>query len=307
MKVFITGATGFIGSHLARLLVREGCQVHALLRPGSDPWRIRDLLPDLHVVEGDLLHPAQGWLERLDAIRPEACFHFAWYAEPGVFLTSPLNLQYLASSLALAMRLAEASCRRLVIAGSFSEYDHELGYFAESSPLRPDTPYGAAKAALYQALAPWAPAAGMALLWLRIFSVYGPGEHPKRFVPAVILATLRGEATRLTPGEQVRDYLHVEDVAAATWAAAQRGLTGPLNIASGQPVALRQVARQIGELLGRPELIRLGDLPYRDGEPMFICADNRRLRENTDWLPRYYLDEGLHNTIEWWKMQITKD
>ncbi|MBN1814166.1 MAG: NAD(P)-dependent oxidoreductase [Anaerolineae bacterium] len=303
MRVFITGAGGFIGSHLARLLVREGCEVYALLRRESDPWRIRELLPSLQVVVGDLLHPEEGWAERLASIRPETCFHLAWYAEPGKFLTSPLNLQYLAASVELAPRLAEAGCRKLVVAGSFSEYDQDLGYLAEGSALRPNTLYGACKAALYQSLALWAPAAGMELLWPRIFSVYGPGEHEKRFVPAVILATLRGEATRLTPGEQLRDYLHVADAAGAVWAAAQNNLRGPVNVGSGKPVAIGELATHIGALVGRPDLIRLGDLPYRAGDPMFVCANTQLLRSAASWVPHLDLETGLRQTITWWQAQ----
>ena len=301
MRVFITGASGFIGSQLARLLVREGNEVYALLRTSSDTWRIQDLLPEMQVVEGDLLQPEGGWLEALKEIHPESCFHFAWYAEPGVFLSSPLNLRYLAASLRLAEGLAEAGCKQLTIAGSFSEYDQELGYLSENSAIKPNTQYGAAKAGLYQALSLWAPAAGIELLWPRIFSVYGPAEHEKRFVPAVILSTLRGEPTRLTPGEQMRDYLHVADAAEAVWAAAQSGMVGPVNVASGRPVMLRELALQLGELLGHPELIRLGDLPYRQGDPMFVCANTQRLREATAWCPKFDLRAGLRNTIDWWK------
>ena len=304
MRIFITGASGFIGSQLTRLLVQEGSEVYALLRPSGDPWRIRDLLPKLQVVEGDLLHPEQGWLEHLAAIHPETCFHFAWYAEPGVFLTSPLNLQYLSASLALAEGLAHAGCKKLVIAGSFSEYDQDLGYLSENSALKPNTPYGAAKVALYQALSLWAPRAEMELLWLRIFSVYGPAEHEKRFVPAVILAALRGEATRLSPGEQLRDYLHTADAAAAVWAAAQSGMKGAVNIGSGKPVAIGELAVQIGALLGRPDLIRLGDLPYRQGDPMFVCANTQLLHNTTGWKPHYDLQEGLRETIEWWHKHL---
>lgn len=301
MKIFLTGASGFIGSHLTRLLVRQGQEVYALLRPESNPWRIRDLLPELRVVQGDLLHREQSWMEDLRMIRPEICFHFAWYTEPGVFLSSPLNLSYLSASLGLAERLAQAGCSKLVFAGSFSEYDQELGYLSENSVLKPNTIYGACKVALYQALALWAPAAGIELLWPRIFSVYGPGEPEKRFVPAVILAALRVQATRLSPGEQLRDYLHVEDVASALWAAAHSGLSGPVNIASGRPVAIGEIARQIGEILGRSDLIHLGDLPYREGDPMFVCANIRLLRQAAGWRSRYTLESGLRQTVDWWR------
>jgi nucleoside-diphosphate-sugar epimerase len=301
MRVLITGASGFIGSQLARLLVRESNEVYALLRTGGDRWRIQELLNELQIVEGDLLQPEGGWLEVLKEIRPESCFHFAWYAEPGVFLSSPLNLRYLQASLRLAEGLAEAGCKKLTVAGSFSEYDQELGYLSESSAIKPNTQYGAAKAGLYQALSLWAPAAGIELLWPRIFSVYGPMEHEKRFVPAVILAALRGEPTRLSPGEQLRDYLHVADAVAAVWVAFKAGMSGPVNIGSGKPVAIGALAKQIGEILGRLELIRLGDLPYRAGDPMFVCANTERLRITTEWEAQFSLEDGLRDTIRWWQ------
>jgi len=305
MNVLLTGATGFIGAALARLLVREGCQVFALVRPESDLWRIRDVGDQLHLLRGDLLSPEQV-SACLEQARPELCFHLAWYAEPGKYLTSPLNVAYLNASLTLASRLAETGCRRLVVAGSVAEYDTGYGYLSETSPTRPLTLYAASKLALYTVLAQLAPQLGLELAWARIFYVYGPYEDERRFVPAVIGSLLRGEPTKLTPGGQVRDYLHVEDVAGALWAVAQSGLKGVVNVGSGLPVTNREIALKIGEILGRPELVKFGDLPYRDGDPMFVCADNRRLRENAGWTPRYSLDEGLRNTVEWWQMRLVR-
>jgi len=302
LNVLLTGASGFIGAALARLLVREGCQVFALVRPESDLWCIQDLRGQLHLLTGDLLSQEQV-TDCLERSRPELCFHLAWYAEPGKYLSSPLNAAYLNASLFLASRLAEMGCRRLVVAGSVAEYDTDHGYLSETSPTRPVTLYAAAKLALYTVLAQLAPQLGLELAWARIFYVYGPYEDERRFVPAVICSLLRGEPTRLTPGEQVRDYLHVEDVAAALWAAGRSGLSGPVNVGSGMPVTNREIALKIGAILGRPELVKFGDLPYRSGDPMFVCADNRHLVKDTDWQPRYDVESGLRQTIEWWQKQ----
>lgn len=304
MRVFLTGATGFIGSHLARVLVREDLEVFALLRPESDPWRIQDILSDLNVIHGDLLSSTSELEEKIKEIRPNTCFHFAWYTEPGVFLGSDLNFKYLSASLELATHLEAAGCQKLVVTGTFSEYDQEFGYLSEDTPTRPDTLYAAAKIALYLTLSEWQKQAGMKLLWPRIFSVYGPAEHERRFIPAVILALLRGEATRLSPGEQQRDFLHVEDVAEAIWAITKAGLTGPVNIGSGNPVPIGKLAMRIGELLDRVDLVRLGDLPYRETDPMFICANNQRLLRKTGWRLRYSMEQGLRNTIEWWREHL---
>lgn len=303
MRVLLTGATGFIGSHVARALVREGYEVFALIRQGSDPWRIQDLLPSLQVVPCDVI-AADELDASIDRIRPELCLHLAWYAQPGVYLTSALNIQHLEASLSLATHLAKAGCKRLVVAGTCAEYDQSLGYLSETSALRPTTLYAACKVALHVALSHLATTTEMEVAWPRIFYVYGPLEDEQRLIPAVIGPVLRNQPTRLTAGEQIRDYLHVEDVADALLAVAQSSLTGPVNVGSGVPVTVRDMALRIGAILGRPELVRLGDLPYRPGDPMFVCANTRRLVESTGWTPRYTLDEGLRHTAEWWQAHI---
>jgi len=105
----------------------------------------------------------------------------------------------------------------------------------------------------------------------------------------------------LTPGEQVRDFLHVEDVASGIAAVAQSSLTGVVNVASGQRVTVREIAEKIAAIVGRADLLALGARPYAPNDPMFILADNSRLRQNTGWKPRYDLESGLRQTIEWWK------
>jgi len=214
MNVLLTGATGFLGAPLAKLLVQQGCQVYAAVRPESNRWRIQDILSsdNLHLVDCDLLEPDQV-AACLAHIKPELCFHLAWYAQPGKYLTSPLNLQHLNASLELAAQLAENGCKSLVVAGTCAEYNTELGYLSESSPTAPGTLYAASKLALNLTLAQLAPQLGLEVAWGRIFYVYGPCEDERRFIPALIAALLRRESTRLTPGGQVRDYLHIDDVA----------------------------------------------------------------------------------------------
>ena len=119
----------------------------------------------------------------------------------------------------------------------------------------------------------------------------------------MIRSLLDGQVAKVTPGEQVRDFLHVEDVASAIWSVAQSDMQGVVNIGSGRPVTVRDVVTQIGSILNKEDLIALGALPYGDSDPKFVCANNRRLVENTDWVPRYDLEKGLRHTIEWWRRQ----
>lgn len=284
MKVFLTGATGFIGSHVARQLVRAGHEVHALTRPGSRRWRIADIESSLQFVEGDLLSPSLV----VPAGSFDLCIHLAWYVEPGQYLHSPLNAQYVRASLALAKQFP-----RFVAAGTCFEYALTGAPLSETSPTAPRTPYAQAKLELFRAL----PASAT---WVRFFYQYGPGEDARRLVPVVIHALLRGQEVPLVPGERARDYLHVADVASAVCAVAASGLSGAVNIGSGQRTTVRDIAGTIGRLLGRSELLQFGALPYRPDEPLDIVADNTKLL-STGWRPQFSLESGLRDTIEWWR------
>jgi nucleoside-diphosphate-sugar epimerase len=303
MRVLLTGATGFLGAHVARLLVQQGCQVFALARRGSDLGRLQDVHDALHLVTGDVLDGEQ-MAEVVQQARPELCLHLAWYAEPGVYLSSPLNVRYIGASLHLATLLAGAGCRRLVVAGTCAEYDADYGYLSESSPTHPATLYAASKVATQTVLAKLAEQLDLSVAWARIFYIYGPGENPRRFVPDIITTLLRGQPTRTTLGEQVRDYLHVEDVASALWALVGSDLAGVVNIGSGAPVTNREIVLKIGEIVGHPELVKLGDLPYRAGDPMFVCANNSRLLRNTDWRPQYDINSGFRQVAAWWRVRL---
>jgi nucleoside-diphosphate-sugar epimerase len=141
--------------------------------------------------------------------------------------------------------------------------------------------------------------------WLRFFYQYGPFEDPRRLIPSITLPLLRGEPVRFNAGEQVRDFLHVEDVATAVGAVALSGLQGPVNIGSGQPVTIRSVVETLAELCGGPDLVEFGAVPYRRGEPAFVCARTEKLRTGTDWRPRYELRSGLANAVAWWKHRLS--
>ena len=108
----------------------------------------------------------------------------------------------------------------------------------------------------------------------------------------------------VTLGEQVRDFLHVEDVCSALWAVARSAYCGPVNVASGSPATVKTVAQEIGRIIGRPDGVRLGALPYRAGEPASLAADVSRLRDTIGWRPRYTLVEGLTQTVNWWKARV---
>lgn len=270
-----------------------------MVRPGTDPWRLQDVKDSITLVECDLADHSQVDA-RLAASRPDACFHFAWYAVPGLYLHSTENLAAMEASVFLAQRLASMGCRRFVGVGTCFEYAMRDERLTESDATGPRSVYAASKLAFELLLEQIAQAAGMRWLWARVFYQYGPYEDPRRLVPTVILALLAGREALLTSGEQQRDFLHVEDVASAIGTAAQSSLDGVVNIGSGVPVRVAEMASKIGAMVGRPALVRLGARPNDPNDPAFVCADSSRLR-STGWRPTYNLDTGLANTIEWFR------
>jgi len=297
VRVVVTGAAGFVGRHIVRALLDAGDEVYAVSRSKQHPHLAA--IPGVQMVEADFVSDAGR--ERIVSVRPDACVHAAWCTQPGKYLSAPENLDLQCASLALAKGLAEQGCQRFVALGTCFEYDTTVGYLSEETPLAPRQLYGAAKAGTYLSLERLGALTGMRIAWARLFHPYGPGEDARRLVPSVACHLLRGEEAPTTLGGQIRDFLYVEDVASAVSVLVRSNVIGAVNVGSGQPVALENVIRQLGALTGRPELLRLGAIPYSGADPMVVFADNRKIVEATSWRPRWSLSEGLAETVQWWR------
>ncbi|MCL5103757.1 MAG: NAD(P)-dependent oxidoreductase [Armatimonadetes bacterium] len=300
MKVLITGITGFVGSQVARHLINGGHEVHGIIMENDDCRRIDDIMPSVGVVTGNL-NDLDSLAPALEAVRPDVCIHLAWYVEPGKYLPSFENLSSLHATGKLAELMGKMGCGKFVGAGTCFEYDLEYGYLSESTPTKPESLYAACKVAAEGVVSRIGDVTGMRVAWPRLFYQYGPFEDPRRLVAFLITSLMRGEDANVSKGTQIRDFLHVEDVGAAIAAVALSDLTGPVNVGSGVPVTVRQIVWTIAEALGRPELVHFGARQDNPTDPPFVCANNRKLIEGTDWSPKYSLEEGLRQTIEWWK------
>jgi nucleoside-diphosphate-sugar epimerase len=306
MKVLVTGATGFIGSHVVHALLGEGHEVRALVRPSSQRDRLADLKDDIEWVEADLLASPVAELE--PALRGlGACIHAAWYVEPGRYLRALENVAWVGASVRLLQALAESGCPRAVFVGTCFEYDHSFGYLSETTPTAPRSLYGAAKLATYLTGERVAEDLGIGFAWGRLFYQYGPYEAEGRLVPAVIRSLLGGEEAHVTEGRQIRDFLHVKDVASALTAVMSSDCTGSVNIGSGHPVSVRELVATIATRLGAPHLVRYGARPTSPSDPPFICANNTRLRDEVGWQPAFDLQSGLDHTIEWWSSRMYQE
>jgi nucleoside-diphosphate-sugar epimerase len=295
-KVLVTGATGFIGQYCLPLLLERGFEVHAVTSRD-----LNEAVSDIYWYRADLLDSEQAKRVMIK-VKPSHLLHLAWYTVPGEYWTSTENLRWIKASMDFLEAFAGCGGHRVVPAGTCAEYDWKYGFCSEeNTPLRPSTLYGACKHALQTISGAFSAQMGLSSAWGRIFFIYGPHEHTQRFVSSVILSVLKGEPIPCSHGNQVRDFLYVEDVASAFVALLESHVQGPVNIGSGRPIALKTVVGRIGEKLGRPDLIRLGKKAASPGDPMLLTADTRKLREDVKWTLQYDLDSGLDSTIQWWK------
>jgi nucleoside-diphosphate-sugar epimerase len=303
MKCLVTGAAGFIGSHLCDRLLQEGGQVVGL--DGFVPSYPRPLKESnlaaartcprfqFHAVDlrSDPLGP---WFDDVEVV-----FHLA--AMPGLPRSwSEFDL-YESCNVTATQRLLEAvprrGLRRFVYASTSSVY----GRFAagdEGLPTRPISPYGVTKLAAENLCRAYAEERGLPLVVLRYFSVYGPRQRPDMGYHRFIHALLTGEPVPVFgDGLQVRGNTYIDDCVAATVAAAS-ALPGEIyNVGGGEAVSVWDVLRKLEAIVGRRAVIR--QEPARPGDQRHTCADTGKLLRYLGWQPRVGLDEGLARQVAW--------
>lgn len=293
-RVVVTGASGFVGSHVIDALLARGVEVHAL-------GRRRPAAADVVFHRTDLLD-AGALTPLLARVQASHLLHLAWYAEPGHYWRSEHNLDWVCASLGLLRAFREAGGGRAVVAGTCAEYAWGPDYLDErTSACVPATLYGAAKDGLRRVAEAYAGTTGLSLGWGRIFFLYGPGEKTGRLVSDGINALLRGERFATALDRQRRDFLHVADVAGAFAALLESGVEGAVNIGSGHAVPIGDLVRAIGAATGRSDLLDIGARAAAQGEPEHIAARVERLTGEVGFTPRFSLDAGLAQSVGWWQ------
>jgi nucleoside-diphosphate-sugar epimerase len=291
-KILITGATGFIGSHLGERLCANGAEVHAVFRDefsqGIDRarwWRAD--LADFDAVE-----------RLLNEVKPEVIFHLASHVsgnrEPSLVI--PTFRSNLASTVNLLVGARKIGCSRFILTGSLEEPNFSDAQDIACSPYAMAKWAGSAYARMFHELYQ------LPVVIVRLFMVYGPAQRDlSKLIPYVILSLLKGEAPKLASGSRDVDWIYIEDVVDALIAAAQaenvEGCT--TDVGSGVLVPIRAVVERLVALINPKIEPLFGTLPDRAREPI-RTADIAASRVVLGWQPRTSLAEGLQRTVEWY-------
>ena len=301
MRAFITGAAGFVGSGLARMLIAEGHEVQVLVRPGSDMWRLAPVLDRITVHHGDIRDEVV-LTDILRKSKPEALFHLAAYgAYPGTQQDPEKILDTnIRGALAVFQAANHAGVGMVVAAGSSSEYGRKSEAMREDMRLNPSTFYAVGKAAqthLGQVLS----TSETPIITVRLFSVYGPFEEKGRLMPTLISRALSGDDILLAHPISARDFIYLADVVAACLhVATRRDLGGEIvNLGSGIQSTLADACTAVIAATGSGSPVRTHAFPSRSFDTDHWVADTAKLQEVIGFKTRYSLAEGIADMVKW--------
>ena len=305
-RVLVTGAHGFIGSHLTRALIGEGYEVGILRREASDLHRLRDLGGQVVHHVADLRDPASVQAA-VEVACPEAVIHLATYyavehrpGEVGVMMDTNVK-----GTVALLDASREVGVTFFLNTGTCAVYREKEIPLTETDPVSPQNLYALTKLQAEEACRFYADRFDVPGATLRLFPPYGPADNERRLIPYVIRSILAGEEVRLTSGTQRWDFVYVDDIVSAFLAALRQpekaAAAEVLNVGTGDPLAVRDLVTRLAGLTGEKASLLWGAIPHRSNEVWFNSGSWGTIRSVLGWEPRVSLDEGLERTIAWFR------
>ena len=303
-KVLITGGTGFIGANIVRRLLKDGHDVHLLVRKEYDNARLDEVSDNLHFYEVDLTE-----LSSLDTVlmflKPDWVFHLSVY---GAYSHQNDGRSIFETNVIGTMNLINACTKCgfevFVNTGSSSEYGYKGHPSKETELLEPASTYAVSKAATTMFCGHIAREKNVMIPTLRLFSVYGPYEDDGRLVPTLIRYGTQGQLPPLVDPDIAHDFVFVDDVVDAYLLAAmsqEQQCDAIYNVGTGVQTSIRDivdVARRQMNILVEPQW---GTMPNRQWDTSCWIADNRLIRKQLGWTPNHSLEEGFQKTLSWFR------
>jgi len=299
MRILVTGPTGFVGSYLIEELLERGHKVCAIVRPGSNAWRLSSVRDRVQFITGSL-DDVPALRSAIADFGPDAIAHLAWWGVRNADRNSPVQARNIGPTVELVALAAELGVKILVGAGSQAEYGQYHRAISEDDPTRPTTLYGMAKVASATMAAEVAHRNGMRFAWVRLFSTYGPKDHDHWLIPQLIRALKAGERMPLTKAEQLWGFLNVRDAASGIRTVIEAdAASGAFNLGSPDAPPLRETILAIRDLVDPAGELGFADIPYRPDQVMVLKADVTRLL-GLGWRPRIALTAGLQEMVSWY-------
>ncbi len=303
-KVFITGATGFIGSNLTRRYLERGAEVYINIRETSDKWRIKDVIQEINPVPSDVTN-YEKLRDSLKKIQPDFILHTAAYGGSADQKNSDRIIETnIIGTLNLLRICKHLNINLFVNTGTSSEYGIKNSAMKESFLLEPVTEYGVAKAAATLYCQNYAFTENVPVVTLRLFSPYGLYEQKSRLIPSVILAVIEKINPKISSRHFVRDFIYINDVLDAYESVMNVDtISGKIfNIGSGRQHSVGEVVDMIIGLLGNEVTSEIGIPQSWKNEPAFWQADIQSAKSELSWKPKYSLEAGLAAAIDWFKV-----
>jgi UDP-glucose 4-epimerase len=289
-----------------RHLVESGDTVAILLRPESDPWRIADVLDRVETITAQLSEP-DALSGPLAGFRPDVVYHLGWSGSGHAGRNDPgQQSANVPEAVALVDLASDAGATAWIGLGSQAENGPTAAVLDESTPVRPTTPYGAAKLSAGTLTRERCAARSVRHVWLRLLTAYGPAEGPSYLIPQVILSLLRGSRPALTDGSQPGDFLHAADASRALRAAAlNESCTGTFVLSSGHHRPVREIALTLRDLIDPRLELGFGEIIPKD-PPLGLRGNPRALELATGWSPNVSLHSGLSGCVDWYRRNLNR-
>lgn len=302
-RILVTGANGFLGSHIVERMVKQNADLSIIARESSDLWRIEEFIKDLNIFNGDL-RDSSRLNEFIRKIKPEIIFHMAAYGvdskQKDIFDAVNINL---IGTVNMLSAIGKIGCEKFINIGTSMQYGNKEGMIDENMSYSPNNIYGSTKASATIMAHQLAGDMDINIATIIPFGVFGEKEGSHKFFPHVILSILKNKEVALTSCDQYRDYCYVENIIDGFLMAAeaQHVKNEIYNIGNGITKPLRYYVDLIKKQIDSATKINYGILEHRKNDLWNPLPNVDKIINTLGWQPEIPIEEGIKKTVDWYK------